>query len=143
MFIYALRSRRSGGLQERSGCPGSANNGYMPDLSPSSQKALLDAFDARKFGQPGQVVPPSPPSEEEDKQMDQAQPDSLRDRCKERPYAILGVLLVWALGCFVMQLIAVSAHWATVSVSIAELESRGEIPLDKIPDEDYHEDRLE
>jgi hypothetical protein len=42
-----------------------------------------------------------------------------------------------------MQLIAVSAHWATVSVSIAELESRGEIPLDKIPDEDYHEYSLE
>ena len=73
--------------------------------------------------------------------MDQAQTDSQRRYYQGQPFPVRFVILgVVALLSVSLQLTAVwpnEHHWATVSDSIAELEFHGQIPLDKIPDEDY------
>ena len=74
-------------------------------------------------------------------EMDQAQTDSQRRYYQGQPFPVRFVILgVVALLSVILQLTAVwpnEHHWATVSDSIAELEFHGQIPLDKIPDEDY------
>ena len=74
-------------------------------------------------------------------EMDQAQTDSQRRYYQGQPFPVRFVILgVVALLSVSLQLTAVwpnEHHWATVSDSIAELEFHGQIPLDKIPDEDY------